>query len=133
MDLSWKLAETWQQELDDIIERHRENGIILSITPGLSSTKVRTAVFADIFLPAERRGWGEGGGAVRTVMEWADRNNVVLRLTPEHRLAGMNKPRLERFWRGFGFRTASVKDQQGEYTETHIREPATKHMPASAL
>lgn len=131
MDMTLRQADAWLHELGRIIERHRQNGITLSISARLSAERVRTAVFANIFLPAERRGWGEGSGAVHEVMDWADRNNVIVRLTPDHHVAGMNRARLERFWRGMGFRPVTDTDRQGaaardEFTETHIREPAAR-------
>ncbi|HEX2012401.1 MAG TPA: hypothetical protein VJN44_15845, partial [Roseateles sp.] len=94
-------------------------------TPGLKLdlfSRNGRATLSRIVLPEGQREGGTGTRVMNEITQWADRNGLILQLTPSADFGG-NKKRLGEFYKRFGFVDNKGKNRDFETSETMLREP----------
>lgn len=71
------------------------------------------------------RGQGTGTEIMEHLIAYADRSGVTIGLTPSTDFGG-TKSRLERFYRGFGFRPNKGSNRDLRIRESWVREPTAE-------
>ena len=85
-----------------------------------------------IHFPKEKRGQGYGSSVMLEIKRWADKNNIMIALTPSKDLGGSSVARLKRFYGQFGYKSNKGRDKDFRVMETMVYDPS-KNKRASDL
>jgi len=116
-------GQEWKQGFELVCAKAAEKRVTVSGRCLLSGSGRRTLILQTVFVPPEDRGWGIGSGIIRGILAWADQAGTTVRLTPDATFAGMSLPRLERFWRSFGFVPNQGANGDPVFAQSLVRAP----------
>lgn len=123
------IAEAFTKELVENFSKSLEKkyGLkALELTLALSSAKDPQLKLHAIVIPKEKRGTGIGSKVMKEIVDFADKYNKIIVLTPSQDFGATSVSRLKRFYSGFGFLKNSGKSKDFAFSETMIRYPQGK-------
>lgn len=108
-------------QLDDtksLRDKWKERGVELDF---YTRHDKETAILSRIFVKKEDRGKGLAKQAMKDVVNYADKNNLIILLSPTNEW-GASKKKLIDFYKNFGFVENKGKNKNFKYMETMYRE-----------
>ena len=123
------IAEAFTKELVENFSTSLEKKyelMALELTLALSSSKDPQLKLHAIVIPKEKRGMGIGSKVMEEIVDFADKYNKIIVLTPSKDFGATSVPRLQRFYSGFGFLRNTGKSKDFGFSEAMIRYPLGK-------
>ena len=105
----------------DLRNSLREGGYKIDMHDGVSGE----IVLSRIEVPQNVRGKGLGSKAMDQIVEMADKEGKIIRLTPDISFGGTSVARLKKFYKRFGFVENKGKNKDFTFKDTMLRLPKT--------
>lgn len=102
----------------DAVKEKNKDLLLLDV-----SEKNKGITLSGIKVKELNQGQGIGSKALNDLIEYADKKNKIIALTPDTSFGGTSKQRLKRFYKKFGFVENKGKNKNFSFTETMIRNP----------
>lgn len=80
-----------------------------------------------IFVPKENRKQGVGSRMMQFIVNYADKENKIITLSPATDFGGTSINRLKNFYKNFGFVENKGKNKNYKYSSTMIRYPIKRN------
>jgi GNAT superfamily N-acetyltransferase len=113
-----KLDETVNQELKRLMEEWEKRGIESYVYASKGNIYL-----SQIVVPKENRNQGMGTKAMHELVEVATKWNMKILLTPSVDFGGSSVKRLEKFYKGFGFKNNKGRSKDYKFQDRMIWHP----------
>ena len=104
--------------INQLREKYAKIGCDIEIAPRYYNSVYLT----NISIPLELRGRGIASEFMNEFIKWADSLNLIITLSPTDKF-GSNLPRLEDFYKRFGFIENRLNHRESNYVGSMIRFP----------
>ena len=122
--IKYKLFEdrsSIQSGINNLKRKYRKMGCNIELVPRYYDSAYLTL----IQVPNNLRGRGIATSFMNDLIEWADERQLVITLSPTDSM-GSNVPRLEEFYKRFGFIYNRLNNKDSKYVGAMIRFPEIK-------